>query len=109
MKQVYNAILTFLTIAMLALLTFAKLNETANWVDMSAYTDIISIISAYGPMVLLCLFAFGSLFGKVLSKILFVVIFLLLIVFTIAMFAPSWVASLFNKGGAIISLFINLF
>lgn len=108
MKQVYNAILTFLTIAMLALLTFSKLNETANWVDMSAYTEIISVISTYGPMVLLCLFAFGSLFGRVLSKILFVVILLLLIAFSVAMFAPDWIASIFNKGG-VISLFINLF
>lgn len=97
MKQLYNVILTILTIAMLALLTFSKLNESANWVDLSAYASVISVIGAYGPMVLLCLFAFGSLFGKVLSKILFVIIVLLLIAFSVAMFAPEWVASLFGS------------
>ncbi len=103
MKQLYNVILTILTIAMLVLLTFSKLNETANWVDLSAYASVISVIGSYGPMVLLCLFAFGSLFGRVLSKILFVIIVLLLIAFSVAMFAPEWVASLFgNTSGAFI-------
>ena len=89
MKKLYNAILTILTIAMLALLTFSKINQSTNWVDLSAYSDIISVISSYGPMVLLCLFAFGSLFGKIMSKIFFVIILILLIAFTVAMFAPQ--------------------
>ena len=80
MKKVFNAVLTLLTIAMLALLTFARLNETMNWVDLSAYTQIIAVISSYGPMVLLCLFAFGSLFGKIMSKIFFVIIVVIICV-----------------------------
>lgn len=98
MKKVYNGILTILTIAMLLFLTFAKINQTTNWVDLTGYASIISVISSYGPMVLLCLFAFGSLFGKIMSKIFFVIILLLLIVFTIAMFAPQVFTTIF--GGA---------
>ena len=95
MKQLYTFILTALTIAMLALLTFAKLNQTAGWVDLSAYQTAITYISEYGPMVLLCLFAFGGLISKVLlSKIFFVIVLLLLIVFTISMFAPEWITSI---------------
>lgn len=111
MKQLYNGILTILTIAMLALLTFAKLNEIGNWVDLSAYKDVISIVNTYGPMVLVCLFAFGSLFGRVLSKVLFVIILLLLIAFSIAMFAPNWVSSIIKKSDTIfiLSQQINLF
>ena len=105
MKKVYNAILTILTIAMLALLTFARLNENMNWTDLSAYANIIAIISSYGPIVLLCLFAFGSLFGKIMSKIFFVIIVLLLIAFTIAMFAPQVFTSIFGGAPAIIGIF----
>ncbi len=97
MKQIYNIILTALTIAMLLLLTFAKLNEFGNWVDLTKYQDVINIVSSYGPIVLVCLFAFGSLFGRVLSKVFFVIILLLLIVFTVSMFFPEWVGSLFKK------------
>lgn len=104
MKQVYNFVLTLLTMAMLALLTFAKINETTNWVDLSAYTEIIAVISAYGPMVLLCLFAFGSLFGKIMSKIFFVIIVLLLIAFTIAMFFPNVITNIFGGTATIIGL-----
>lgn len=109
MKQLYNAILTILTIAMLALLTFAKLNEAGNWVDLSKYKDVISIVSTYGPMVLVCLFAFGSLFGRVLSKILFIIILLLLIVFSISMFAPEWVSSILGKSNETSALFLLAF
>ena len=98
MKKIYNAVLTILTIAMLVLLTFSKLNESMNWVDMSAYASIVAIIADYGPMVLLCMFAFGSLFGKIMSKIFFVIILLLLIAFTVAMFAPQVFTTIF--GGA---------
>jgi len=49
-------------------------------------------------MVLLCLFAFGSLFGRIMSKIFFVILLLLLIVFTVSMFAPQWLTSLFGGG-----------
>ncbi len=108
MKKFINIILTILTIAMLAFLTFAKINESAHWVDLSAYTDIISVISSYGPIVLLCMYAFGGLFGKVMSKILFIVILLLLIVFTIAMFAPNWISSIFNKGEGVIKLCVSM-
>lgn len=104
MKQVYNFVLTILTMAMLAFLTFAKINETTNWVDLSAYTDIIAVISAYGPMVLLCLFAFGSLFGKIMSKIFFVIIVLLLVAFTIAMFFPDVVNNIFGNTATFIGL-----
>lgn len=101
MKKVFHGILTLLTIAMLALLTFAKLNESMNWVDLSAYTQVIAVVGSYGPMVLLCLFAFGSLFGKIMSKIFFVIILLLLIVFTIAMFAPQVFTTIFGGAPAV--------
>lgn len=97
MKNVYHFILTLLTVAMLALLTFAKINEITNWTDLSAYQSTITMISTYGPMVLVCLFAFGSLFGKALSKLLFVILVLLLIAFSIAMFAPQWIESIFKS------------
>ena len=98
MKQIYNFVLTILTIAMLALLTFAKLNESGNWVDLSNYQTAINYIADYGPMVLLCLFAFGGLIGKILvSKIFFVVILLLLIIFTVSMFAPEWIVSIIGR------------
>ena len=58
MKQIFNVILTALTIAMLALLTFAKLNEIGGWVDLTKYQDVINIVSSYGPRVLVCFFAF---------------------------------------------------
>lgn len=105
MKKIFNAVLTILTICMLALLTFAKLNESMNWVDLSAYTQIIAVIGNYGPMVLLCLFAFGSLFGKIMSKIFFVIILLLLIIFTIAMFAPQVFTTIFGGAPALIGIF----
>ena len=105
MKKIYTAVLTILTIAMLALLTFAKINESVNWVDLSAYTNIIAIVGSYGPMVLLCLFAFGSLFGKIMSKIFFVIIVLLLIAFTLAMFVPQVFTSIFGGAPALISIF----
>lgn len=104
MKQVYNFVLTILTMAMLAFLTFAKINETTCWVDLSAYTDIIAVISTYGPMVLLCLFAFGSLFGKIMSKIFFIIIVLLLVAFTISMFFPDVVNNIFGNTATIIGL-----
>ena len=89
MKKWYHFVLTLLTILMLALVTFNKINNSTHWVDLSGYQTIISYIWQYGPMVLLCMFAFGSLFGKIMSKILFVLITLLLIVFTITMFVPN--------------------
>lgn len=104
MKKIYNIVLTVLTIAMLVFLTFAKLNEGMAWVDLSAYETFISVLSSYGPMVLLCLFAFGSLFGKIMSKIFFVIILILLIVFTITMFAPQVFTSMFGAMGAVIKL-----
>lgn len=96
MKKIYNLVLTILTIAMLALVTFNKINASTNWVDLSAYQTAISYIWQYGPIVLLCMFAFGSLFGKIMSKILFILITLLLIVFTITMFAPEVITNIFT-------------
>ena len=98
MKQTLNFILTILTVAMLALLTFAKLNQFGGWVDLTKYQKAIGYISAYGPMVLLCGFAFGSMFGRAVSKILFIFIVLLLIVFGIAVFAPDLIARIFGNG-----------
>ncbi len=99
MKKIYYLVLTLLTIAMLALLTFARLNETGGWVDLTPYAVAIGYISEYGPMVLLCLFAFGGLIGKVLlSKIFFVLILILLVVFTVAIFAPDFIVNIIGKG-----------
>ena len=88
MKKWYHFVLTILTILMLVLVTFNKINNSTNWVDLSAYQTVISYVWQYGPILLLCLFAFGSLFGKIMSKIMFVLLTLLLIVFTITMFFP---------------------
>lgn len=97
MKKIYNIILTILTIAILVLVTFNKLNQIANWVDMSAYQDIINTIWSYGPVVLMCLFAFGGMLGKMLlSKILFVVVIIILVIFSITMFAPQLIANIFG-------------
>lgn len=96
MKKWYHLVLTLLTIAMLVLVTFNKINNSTNWVDLSDYQTIINYIWQYGPMVLLCLFAFGSLFGKIMSKIMFILLTLLLILFTITMFAPNVITGIFG-------------
>lgn len=98
MKQIYNLVLTILTIIMLVFMTFYKLNVSGNWVDFSGYEEAINIVFNYGPMVLLCLFAFGSLFGRIMSKIFFILIAILLVIFSIAMFAPDVIAGLFTFG-----------
>lgn len=103
MKKWYHIVLSILTIAMLALVTFNKLNQFGNWVDLSNYQTTIDAIWSYGPIVLVCLFAFGGLFGKIMSKVLGIVIFVLLILFTICMFAPDFVAGLFGTASAFIS------
>ena len=95
MKKMYHFVLTILTIAMLAILTFNKLNQFGNWVDLSQFQVALDYLWSYGPIVLLCLFAFGSLFGKIMSKILFVLITLLLVVFSLTIFAPELIASIF--------------
>ena len=96
MKKVFNIILTILTIALLALVTFNKLNQTANWVDLSAYQEIINFLWQFGPIVIMTLFAFGTFIAKMLVyKILFVFVALLLAAFTIAMVAPELIANLF--------------
>ena len=100
MKKWYNFTLTILTVAMLVLVTFNKLNQIGNWVDMSSYQVVVSAIWEYGPIVLLCMFAFGGLFGKIMSKIFGVIIVILLIVFTICMFAPEFVAGIFGASSA---------
>jgi len=97
MKKVFNLILTGLTIAMLAIMIFTSLNENAQWVDLSQYKVVIDYITKYGPMILLCLFAFGGLLGKMLlGRILFIVILVLLVIFTISTFAPEWITSIFG-------------
>lgn len=98
MKEMLNFILTILTVAMFALLTFAKLNEFANWVDLTKFQTAINIVASYGPMVLLCGFAFGGMFGRAVSKIMFIVIVLLLVVFGVAIFAPDFIANIFGSG-----------
>ena len=96
MKKWYHLALTLLTIALLVLVTFNKINLIGNWVDLSNYQTLIDGIWQYGPIVLLCMFAFGSLFGRIASKIFGIVIILLLIVFTICMFAPDFVVGIFG-------------
>lgn len=95
-KRLYYFVLSCITIAMLALLSFAKVNSLTHWVDLSAYDTIIGYVSSFGPIILVCMFAFASLFGKILSKILFIVLFLLLILFGICIFAPNLITSLFS-------------
>lgn len=97
MKKVYNFVLIVLTIALLSLMIFTNINNITNWVDLSSHANLIGYITSYGPVILLCLFAFGKVFGKMLlSKIIFVVILLLLIIFTISTFAPDWISSIFG-------------
>ena len=57
MKKWYHLVLTILTIAMLILVTFNKINNATHWVDLSDYQTIIDYIWQFGPMVLLCFFA----------------------------------------------------
>ena len=95
MKKAYHLILTILTILLLVLVTFNQLNNIAGWVDLSGGQTIIDNIWKYGPIIIMCMFAFGSLFGKIMSKILFIIITLLLIVFSVAMFAPDVIANIF--------------
>ena len=95
MKRTYNLVLTILTIILLIFMSFYKLNAAANWIDMSGFAPVADVICNFGPMVLLCMFAFGSI---LISKVLFVIILILLIVFAVCMFAPSWLASIFGTG-----------
>lgn len=104
MKKVFHLVLTILTIALLAFLSFAKLNTVFNWVDLTGAEGFINVLGSFGPVFLLCLFAFGSLFGKIAAKILFVVILLLLLIFTVSMFAPQWLASIFGASGAFVGI-----
>ena len=97
MKKWYHFVLTMLTIAMLALVTFNKINSIGNWVDLSNYQALIDSIWQYGPIVLLCMFAFGSLFGKIASKVFGIIIVILLILFTICMFAPDLIVGIFGS------------
>ena len=103
MKKIYNLILTVLTIVLLIFISFTKLNASAHWVDMSASQGLINVICDYGPMVLLCLFAFGSI---LISKVLFIIVLILLVVFSVCMFAPNWIVSIFggNASAIILSL-----
>ncbi|MBE7082676.1 MAG: hypothetical protein E7378_03280 [Clostridiales bacterium] len=97
MKKVYYVILTILTILMLGLLTFNNLNNAVGWVDLTQYQTVIGYIGRFGPMVLLCCFAFGSLIGRISKKILIVVIAILLIIFAISVFAPHWITAIFGQ------------
>lgn len=106
MKKIYYAVLTILTIALLIFMSFVKVNSFTNWVDFSGVKTLIDIICGYGPMVILCLFAFGKIF---FSKILFIFVLVLLVIFTICNFAPSWIASIFGANAdAIIKLFMGI-
>ena len=95
-KKIYYFVLSVLTVALLALMTFERLNAIGNWVDLTQYSKIIGYITAWGPMTLLCLFAFGSLFGRLLSKIIFVLLIILLAVFTISIFAPELITNIIS-------------
>lgn len=106
MKKIYNLVLTVLTILLLLFISFTKLNASAHWVDMSAYQGFIDVVCSYGPMVLLCLFAFGSI---LISKFLFIIVLILLVVFTVCMFAPDWIASVFGgSSSAMFGLFLRV-
>ena len=94
-RRLYYFVLSCLTIAMLALLSFASINNLTHWVDLTAYGKIIEYVSSFGPIILVCLFAFASLFGKIMSKILFIVLLVLLIVFALCIFAPNVITSIF--------------
>ena len=100
MKNIFNFILTILTILLLVLMIYTRLNLNAKWVDLSSYQHVIDICINYGPMVLLCLFAFGSLLVKFLAhKIIFIVVVVLLAVFTISYFAPELITSIIGQIG----------
>jgi len=99
-KKLYYAILTILSIVVLGLITFCKINDLAKFVDLTEYKHIIEPIINYGPIILMSFFAFGGLFGKVLSKILFVVIVLLLIILIVSIFAPDFVRGIFKVENA---------
>ena len=95
MKKIYNLVLIILTIVLVALMTFAKLNEIGEWVDLTKYETVLHYAFSYGPMVLLCFFAFGGLISKMIfSKLVFVFVMILLVVFTIAMFAPNLITKI---------------
>ena len=106
MKKMYNLVLTILTIMLLLFMSFNKLNAAAHWVDMSACQGFIDVVCSYGPIVLLCLYAFGSI---LISKFLFIIVLILLIIFTVCMFAPNWLASVFGGGSsAVFGMFLRL-
>ena len=97
MKKAYYIVLTVLTVVLLLFLTFAKLNEITNWVDFSGVETLIDYLWSIGPIVLLCLYAFGDLLTKMLAgKIIFVVLLLILIIFGICTFAPDLISSIFG-------------
>ena len=101
-KRLYYFVLSLLTFVLIALMTFVRVNAITNWVDLSQFETPISYVTAWGPMVLLCLFAFGSLFGKLLSKIIFVLLILLLVVFSISVFAPELISKIVTPADAVI-------
>ena len=108
MKKMYYVVLTILTVALLIFMSFVKVNSFTNWVDFSSVKTLIDIVCGYGPMVMLCLFAFG---GIVFSKTLFILVLILLVVFTVCNFAPLWIASIFGANGnsdAVLKLFMRM-
>ena len=106
MKKIFNLVLTILTILLLIFMSFTKLNASANWVDFTGYEQVIDIVCSYGPIVLLCLFAFGSI---IISKILFIIVLILLIVFSVCMFAPDWLASVFGANfGPVLNILLGI-
>ena len=92
----YHGVLTIISIVLLALITFYHLNELINIVNISEYKHIIKPIINYGPILIMCLFAFSGLFGRVLSKILFTVIVILLIILIVSLCAPNFIQKIFN-------------
>lgn len=96
MKKAYHLILTIITIALLVLVTFNQINSATGWVDLGNYQTAIDYAWKYGPVAIMCLFAFGNLFGKIASKVMFILITILLIIFTITMFAPGVVTAIFG-------------
>ena len=43
MKKIYNLVLIILTVLLVALMTFAKLNAIGEWVDLSQYDKMFMI------------------------------------------------------------------
>lgn len=97
MKNFYYKVLTLLTFVLIIALAFFKVNDIVHFVDTSSISALQNFVTAYCPLLLLCMFAFVNVVAKWLKTIFAIIIVCIIVVFLIATFKPEWIEAIFNK------------